>query len=481
MSDFLCGKRLLFFSEIYLLIPVIIFFIGYLRPVFSIPLALLLVTGAFFSIKDAESDAGKVNLFSKKTVIVLAIILLWTLLSGIGGFVWQNRWDHMFRNALFEDLVNYDWPVINSYVGLCYYFGFWLPSAVIGKLFGMNAGYIFQVIWAFAGISLTMGMIFRYFNKVKISFVFIFIFFSGLDIFVWLFTNMNDLNSIMMRVISGEHIELLLYLFNSSSNTTLLFWVYNQCIPFWLGFILILKQKSTKNLLFILSLMAICCPIPCVGLAPLIAYRIIKELIKSKNVRQVMTVQNVIAIPTALIMLLFFRTNNSAGKLSILPLDSKEVWIKFAIYLLTEFLCYLIILFRYNRHDIELKILFVTNCILPFLTIGKDYDFAWRTCIPLSFYLTLLVIKGLHFDHLSKRAKQCLVVMLCLGAFTPVNELMRTVYTEYAIVSGQLNEENRSNDLQTIFDEDVNECYSNFTASTDNYFYLHLAKTNYDS
>ena len=71
--------------------------------------------------------------------------------------------------------------------------------------------------------------------------------------------------------------------------------------------------------------------------------------------------------------------------------------------------------------------------------------------------------------------------MLCLGAFTPVNELMRTVYTEYAIVSGQLNEEKRSNDLQTIFDEDANECYSNFTASTDNYFYLHLAKTNYDS
>lgn len=36
--------------------------------------------------------------------------------------------------------------------GLIYYIGYWLPAAVVGKVFGLTAGYYFQYVWAIIGI-----------------------------------------------------------------------------------------------------------------------------------------------------------------------------------------------------------------------------------------------------------------------------------------------------------------------------------------
>ena len=51
-----------------------------------------------------------------------------------------------------------------------------------------------------------------------------------------------------------------LYQFSSASNTTLLFWVYNQIIPFWLVFLLLLRQTNNRTRLFVFMLMLLYSP-----------------------------------------------------------------------------------------------------------------------------------------------------------------------------------------------------------------------------
>ena len=127
-----------------------------------------------------------------KIVFIITVIGVWVYYSGIGRLVFQNT-DHSARNAIFDILVQYDWPVINYEVNLdimpkgttatslVYYIGFWLPAAVVGKIFGLEAGYGFQIFWAILGITLVYYLLCERYKKLLMWPLLILIFFSGLD------------------------------------------------------------------------------------------------------------------------------------------------------------------------------------------------------------------------------------------------------------------------------------------------------------
>ena len=231
-------KWLYALGYLYLFSSIAIFLIGNVKLFISLPLTCIL----FIAIIKAINNSPKIKLeygkVYKKILVILAIIIIWVIFAGVGGFVWQNIWDHKFRNAVFMDLVNYDWPVIEEGKALCYYLGYWLPAALVGKIFGLQAGYAFQVIWAILGVSIAFGIICEYLRTVKIRNIIILIFYSGLDIFLFLLFSKLPIGEALIKVFQGRHIELATTFFNSSSNTTLIFWLYNQIIPFWVGMML---------------------------------------------------------------------------------------------------------------------------------------------------------------------------------------------------------------------------------------------------
>lgn len=116
---------------------------------------------------------------------IIVILILWVYFSGIGGFVFQNK-DHWWRNETFNLLVQEDWPVIVKMNmkgtmqprALIYYIGFWLPSAVVGKLFGLNAGYAFQALWAVLGLFIIYYLISERLGSFSIKSLLCLIFFS---------------------------------------------------------------------------------------------------------------------------------------------------------------------------------------------------------------------------------------------------------------------------------------------------------------
>lgn len=477
------GKWIYTLGYFYLFTSVAIFLIGNVKLWISIPLTIAIFIGVLKGIKNAP--IMEVQLFhgNKKFWIILLIIILWVAFSGIGGFIWQNRYDHMFRNALFMDLVNFDWPVIQDGNALCYYLGYWLPAALFGKLFGLEAGYMFQLLWAIIGVTIAFGLICQFLKKVKISNIFIFIFFSGIDIVLYLIFSGKPLGQAWMSAFQGAHIELVAEFFNSSSNTTLLFWVYNQIIPFWVGMMLLLQQKNSKSVGLIFALMLLFCPFPLVALVPVALYMIFKKHdgITEKNmfknlllkIKYACSFENIVSVLLVIIIALYMKSNISAGKVGLLELNSNVI-IKFICHIFFEYIVYLIFIYKRHRKDPILNILLVVSLFLPFITMGHSTDFAQRTCIPLGFYIMLLVMQDLQDKTVSDKIKIGLVLVLCLGAITPITEMIRTATNEPMVLQGYIRA--RSDFLPSVFKKEFNEHYENFIGNTDSIFYKYLAK-----
>lgn len=480
-------RYLYFFGCLYLLIPVIIFLVGNVKLFISIPLSVLLIGVLFKTLKNFPKIETKLWDNKYRTIIIAFIIFAWVMFSGVGGFIWQNVFDHKFRNAFFVDLVNRPWPVIIGNKALVYYSGFWMPAVLVGKIFGLTAGYAFQVFWAFLGIFIAFFMICEYLKKVKVRNLLILIFYSGLDILMVYINNRLLLKPEYAMEISeifknATHIELTFFVFNSSSNTTLLFWLYNQIVPFWVGMMLLLKCQSTKSIGFIYALMLLFSPFPLVPLTFVVLYFIFrkneeiveKNLIKNafKKIKYAISFDNIVSSILLAIIVIYFKSNISVNKLQLLELK-QNTFLEFAIYFIFEYVVYLVFIIKKNYKDPILYILGALTIFMPFITLGNSYDFAWRTCIPFAFYIMLLVMKEFNSDNTHKFVKVILFLVLAVGAVTPFLEFERTYMHEKDVLRDR--DIARSTELNTSFNE-LSECYTNFIGMTDSIFYKYLAK-----
>lgn len=265
----------------YLLLPTLIFCLGWCKWYIGIFAACVIIVAAYFSIRQyviAKVVANPGSVIDKKSVYkfltAIIVIVLWVILSGIGGYVWQND-DHLYRNAIFNIIVTEDWPVvrqltINSIAqerGLIYYIGFWLPAGIIGKIFGLQAGYAFQCIWAVLGIGLFYSLICIWRKKVALWPLFIFIFFSGMDIIGTI------CSKVPITILWGiEHLERWPGIYQYSSITTQLFWVFNQAIPAWLACALLFLKPNSRNCVFVWVSIMFTSILPFIGLLPYVIY-----------------------------------------------------------------------------------------------------------------------------------------------------------------------------------------------------------------
>ena len=98
-------------SIIYISLPLLIFLATWLKPYIAIitfVLFVYIVYCGYFKNKEFNYK----NLLNVKGVfiITIAMSLVWCYFSGMGGF-WYQSDDYHWRNAIFRDLINYDWPV----------------------------------------------------------------------------------------------------------------------------------------------------------------------------------------------------------------------------------------------------------------------------------------------------------------------------------------------------------------------------------
>ncbi|MCA9417857.1 MAG: hypothetical protein KC917_16380, partial [Candidatus Omnitrophica bacterium] len=121
---------------LYLSLPYLLFFWGWLWLPYALLATVALLIGLASAILGGRSEAredGPRAWGSWRRVLFVAVIaLVWVALSGIGGLGFQNP-DYPKHNAVLKDLIEKDWPVVygegEGARALVYYFAYYLPAA----------------------------------------------------------------------------------------------------------------------------------------------------------------------------------------------------------------------------------------------------------------------------------------------------------------------------------------------------------------
>ena len=444
-------RRLRYAGLLSLLLPELFFLALWVRPAFALPcIAALAAAFLLYARKERmpmrEETRLEISVFA--LLACLACALLWTFLSGIGGFFYQNE-DFYGRNAIFHDLLNYSWPVRfpGTDFALTYYIGFWILPALLGKmtaaLFGArilweaaNAFLFAETVWFLFLIFLLLLFLLRVGTAGKASLLLLF--------FV-LFSGMDGLGAFLVHWDWSQQIEWWAQLWQFSSNTTCLFWVFNQAVPAWLATLLLLSDPEDTGAYALTGLsMLLCSPLPLVGFVFLCACLFLARMLRSAPagkaggaVRAAFSAPNLLAVLGSVPILLYLSANGSSTRgafrfdlyLRTYPLARSLFFL--LRFSLVEWLCLAALIApRFRREPLFLAAC-LSLCLAPLFKVGYHMDFSMRASIPGLLVLFVYCARFLRDAVSHKRLRfpaAVLLALLLIGCQTPLQEFERGAY-----------------------------------------------------
>ncbi len=492
----------------FLIIPVLIFCAGYLKPYIGIPLALVFAGLVVFAVKgygDKDKDAKELVRLPWKYVVICAVIAVAiSFITGVGEFVYTLQ-DHAFRRAMLRDLINYDWPVIfdsstqtnpaviEFFAGrgdkwaFCYYFTYLLPAALVGKLGGMTAGCVTLLIWNSIGILLIFIGMTVFAGRPSYAGPFIFIFFAGLDVIPFV---VNAFNHYDWWFWMEGYVPYLSYV----ANFTELCNVFNQVVPCFLIVLLLMIQPGTRSEGLTAGILFAYSPWATIGILPLAVGAFFrKEGGAGKGIQAVKNIFTPVNILSAgLILFLFgslYTSNSGSVSFQGLSWTFYENPLLFAvayiIFIALEVLPFFLILRRRNGKDPMFIAAMITLMLLPVYVVSEMNDFTMRGSMPALFviqlYLTSMVSEYALKNEVPKdkggRIKAALVALVLILMMFPALENL------FVIGGNEIQHSPRNSEAVGSFgnirdEEHLINCTNNYMSENyeDSFFFKYLAR-----
>jgi len=283
----------------------------------------------------------------------------------------------------------------------------------------------------------------------------VFVFFSGMDV----------VGAVLWRGGLAWHLEWWSNIYQYSSMTTCLFWVFNQTVAPWLICAVILQRPDVGDFGFLGTLCLFFAPFPFIGLLPFLFVYAACFLLRGKGsfyerIKPFFTGRNVLFMAGVLPVCAFYFSmtgaiNAATGtvywRVSEWPMFFSTLSLcLLAFFLFLEYGFTALILAPFYKRDPFFITAVVWLTFIPFFKIGPSGDFMMRASIPALFVLMALTAKVLVLtaDTLSndlKIMKAGLVICLCIGAFTPAVEFTRAfVFTAKAGVQNAVADDVKS-------------------------------------
>lgn len=444
----------------YLCFPIFVFLIGFINLSISVILMLLLLY-VIYRLKISE-----IQCFHYRSIELLTILFVFLFLTGHGGFISAGGIDIPWRNAIYQDLIKYPWPVIYEYSdsALVYYITYWLVPAGISYLFdlGETGSYIVLFAWTYLGLTLFFLLICDYLKVKKNQMVvvcLIFLFWSGLNILgmlpksifaktafqidaynwfnTWLFAG-GEYNGYPLNYFIRTT-------FDAVSN------VYNQFIPVGIGTLLFLKFKDRIEYYAVIGLLVL--PYSPLGFIGIICLMLGMFIYQSNDIickngykylaKKVFSLPNICASVTILpVFYFYFTTNLMAGneKYSVFYVPLHEYGLMrvglLLLYYLVYFGIYYFLIYENNKKNPLFWISGVLLIIFPFFRVGAGQDLNMNASIAPFIVVMLLVMKEILYtwDKKCFYGKQLfLVIALSIAMLTPLMQItnsLRCCYLE---------------------------------------------------
>ncbi len=378
-------------------------------------------------------------------------------LSGSGDFSYQNA-DYVKHNAILFDLISQSWPVIfeiktqdgqENVFSLIYYFAYYLPAALIGKIFSFKIAIYFIFLWTFIGVLISFLWLSKILNKINLIYLNFFIFFAGFDYFGYV-VNKIGIESFFLSFINAfksdyaPHVswwsaftykEKLYYLWQFSSNTTLLFWVPQHAIPGWItggifiSFILT-QEKKISNLIIWIALSFFWSPFVTISLGIYFIYYLINFFNFKNFKKENLNISYILfSLYVIIILILFYLSRIEKNEISFIwnLVPFNILFSKLLIFYIFQIGIFVILIYplisfkKYSRLIIFTLLFLIT---IPLIKFGMYNDFCMRVSIVPLFFLLVLTLKSFEYFSFKKYTIFILIFFMSLG---PLQEGKRSI------------------------------------------------------
>ena len=437
-------------SIIYLTLPVIIFFIGYLKPIWAILFTALTIGAGIYVLKDStkdpmgdteEAEKFKLNFKFPYLAVMIPLILLVVFISGIAEFTFTLS-DHAIRYAILNDLVEYKWPIIydfatqenpvvSAYLGegkvaFAYYFVYWMVPAVIGKIGGLMLARIALFLWSALGLFLIAVGACMLYGKASRALFLGLVLFAGFDIFPYYINTFMGVWTTWERW--NAHLIVV-------GNTYQLMNVFNQAIPGWLITILLIMCVNSRSVGFLGALMFVYSPWAAIGILPMCICKIVLK--RGKNIfRNLFTIGNIVTpIVFFICFAAFFTANSNATDedgfiLKFYP--TVFAFLKdYLAYIVIEFGIWFLMIYKRRKNDPMVWTAIGTLLVIPFYKITYANDFLMRGSMAPLFLISLYSVMFVtDYFHECLHGKKFVlktrlpVLALILAAYTSLNLIL---------------------------------------------------------
>ncbi len=421
----------------YLALPSVLYLVGWVKPVYGIPAAIALIVSIGLMVYRTENAASPVS--TRSAWVIVAIASLWSILGGVGHFVYAN-FDWTVRDAVLLDLVQKPWPVLYDYGAqhltllLRAPTGLYLPSAAVGKIFGIRAAEVAMLGWIVLGVVLILRLMLRDTpSTLQIAIrLGVFILFSGMDIV--------GNYSRHFPIGWGQHIEWWAFIFQYPAMTTQLFWAPGHALPAWIVTAW-LTSRSDRRLpipmaVGLVAVMPMWSPLAALGVAPLVAIAILKQCLRMSIRQSVHAVLDARAMICVLVSvglvfpyLVLGSQTLSAGFTKDIPWVSDDIVFRYLEFVVVEFaLVGALLLWRFKADPLLIGALAIL-LLIPIFHFGPANDLALRASNPGLAFLAIRAGEWLSTPLGQRKgeisARMALVVLLGIGAVTPLLEVSR--------------------------------------------------------
>ena len=454
----------------YLVLPYVIFFLGWLHWWLAAGMTALLLAASYRTIRDLARFPGSGGLSWRQLAWAVGAAVALCLFAGMGGYGAPDS-DHPKHEAVLRCLIEEPWPAtVPSPEGrfpLVYYTAWYLPSAVVGKLAGWRAAHHFLFAWTLLGLALSIAWFCRLSRGTAWVVVTVFVLFSGLEVIgaagwrlldflgsadfdgsrpLWAHVDWNALRwwNWGMRWWGLDATR------NYSCNVSLLFFVPQQALAGWILTAIIAQliarssDVARKSLVFFFSLSSLWSPFVTLGLVPLVALDLFSGAKPPwRHARVYGSLANVCGLAVLGLLGLYFlsrfgeiplQSDPGAGlRLSIRPGESAlaflggvlvfyalEVgvlaWSVWATGVVAD------------RRDVRLLVVVLALLLLlsP-LKYGAFNDLQMRASIPSLFLLAVFVARAVQHHAAPPARRLILVGLLAVAAANPISEVYRHV------------------------------------------------------
>lgn len=477
---------------VYIAFPFFPFLLGWLQPLYGVPLSLLLAFGIYNYVKslnfELEQDFNPIWLLA-----TLVLLFVWFAFSGSGGVGYQVS-DLAKVNTMVKDLAEKPWPVNYQVEGetlfFSHYLAYYLPAPTLFGFMGYKYVQLFLFFFTALGFSLGLFWLVRFASVNIFKFVLFFILFGGVATFSFFikfgsgafaeFWSRLNSHGFVFWLNCWDIIPL-----NYNSITDMLYWTPNHGIAAFIGVGYFLNDTFVDDDIrftpFVLSLLLFWSPLVLVGLFPFFLYSLVK-----KRFAGIWNLSNLLVAPLIFIVIASFLLSIQSGDLvqhfifSAPVGDTHGIVDKLGVYLyfvVFEVLIWAVPIFYFFKKHFKKGeqnlFLFTVGLLLfiPLYRFGLWNDWCTRVSYPSLVILAIFAVKTLLNSTNWKRL--VMLFLFLLGSQSAILAIGGSVISQNYSIKFNPPPAHQVQDLPGVC---VWYPLDQFVAKGDTFFFKYLAK-----